>query len=58
MGEWSTSRVSQLTTGKKRQNRLDYEAEWTSEPVRMLKFEVNLLPCRKSKNSNHPNLYF
>jgi hypothetical protein len=51
--DWSTSRPTQLTAGKKSPDLLDYEAEWSSEPVRMLKYEGNLLPCRKSKNSTH-----
>jgi len=55
--EWSTSRPTQLTAGKKLPDHLDYEAEWNSEPVRMLKDEKNLVPCRKSKNSVHVKIF-
>jgi len=55
--DWSTSRPTQLTACKRPPDHLDYEAEWTSEPVRVLKDERNVLPCRKSKNSIHAKLF-
>jgi hypothetical protein len=46
-----------LPPAKSPPHRLDYEAEWTSEPVSMLTFKVNLLLCRQSKNLVQANFF-